>query len=64
MEGGNGPAGARRGCGRGWARGEGRGCTDAKESAVGKVGMGAEWKRGNTKRGVGTRDNRRWEEEE
>ena len=44
--------------------GEGRGCTDAKESAVGKVGMGAEWKRGNTKRGVGTRDNRRWEEEE
>ena len=28
--------------------GGGPGVADAKESAVGKVGMGAEWKRGNT----------------
>ena len=58
-----GPGGFRGVAAKG-VRGEGRGCTDAKESAVGKVGMGAEWKRGSTKRVVGTRDNRRWEEEE
>jgi len=43
MEGGNGPAGARRGCGRGWARRArpgGKGGADTGVSRKGKGGAG------------------------
>ena len=63
-EAGGADGGTEEGVGGGGPGGRAGGARTRKESAVGKVGMGAEWKRGNTKRGVGTRDNRRWEEEE